>query len=270
MGRSEYVLGSEAAEIARLDAQAASIAAPTELILRASGIAPGMRVLDLGTGLGSVAFAVADLVGPRGAVVGIDQSDALLGVAEARRAERGLDNVRFARADARAFRDDEPFDAVVTRLLLFHLPDAVDVVRHHLGALGPGGLFCAVDFDIGAARCEPPVPIADTALEWVLAAFRAAGADPVIGTRLELLLRDAGLEGVTGFGVVRYLGPTDPAGPALLAGVVRSLARQIVTSGIASEDELGLDTLQERLARDVRAAGATFIPPAVAGAWARA
>jgi ubiquinone/menaquinone biosynthesis C-methylase UbiE len=69
----QYVLGSDTAEIARLDAQAESIAAPTALLLRAAGIAPGMRVLDLGTGLGAVAFAVAELVGAEGAVVGVDQ-----------------------------------------------------------------------------------------------------------------------------------------------------------------------------------------------------
>ena len=50
-------------ELERLDAQARSIAAPTELLLRAAGIEPGMSVLDLGTGLGHVACAVAALVG---------------------------------------------------------------------------------------------------------------------------------------------------------------------------------------------------------------
>jgi ubiquinone/menaquinone biosynthesis C-methylase UbiE len=44
-----------------------------------------MRVLDLGTGLGHVAFEVANLVGPRGTVVGIDQSPRLLEIAEQRR-----------------------------------------------------------------------------------------------------------------------------------------------------------------------------------------
>ena len=34
-------------------------------------------------------------------------------------------NMAFERGDARTFRAVEPFDAIVTRLLLFHLPDAV-------------------------------------------------------------------------------------------------------------------------------------------------
>ena len=264
---AHYVLGSDAAEIARLDAQAEAIAAPTALLLQAAGIRPGMRVLDLGTGLGHVALALADLVGPEGSVLGIDESEAMLAVAGDRAAARP--NVRFARADARSFRDASPFDAVVTRLMLFHLPDAVDVVRHHLDALAPGGLFVAVDYDVGASRSEPTVPVAATALDWVMAAFRSADADPVIGTHLALLLSEAGLRDVAGFGVQTYLGPTDPRSPLLIAGVVRSLAPQIVAAGIATGDELALDTLHDRIAHDVAAAGAVILPPAVVGAWGR-
>jgi ubiquinone/menaquinone biosynthesis C-methylase UbiE len=50
-----------------------------------------MRVLDLGTGLGHVAFDVANLVGQRGTVVGIDQSRRLLDIAEHRRLAAGID-----------------------------------------------------------------------------------------------------------------------------------------------------------------------------------
>ena len=68
---SRYALGSDQAEVARLDAQAAMSAPATRLLLETGGrIAPGMRVLDLGTGLGHVAFDVANLVGSRGTVVG--------------------------------------------------------------------------------------------------------------------------------------------------------------------------------------------------------
>jgi SAM-dependent methyltransferase len=263
--RPRYVLGSDEAEAARLDLQAAAIAPATALLLRAAGLAPGMRVLDLGTGPGHVAFLAAELVGPEGSVLGVDQSEALLAVAESRRGGR---NVVFEPGDARAFRAAEPFDAIVTRLLLFHLPDAVDVLRHHReNNLRPGGLMLAIDYDIGSARTEPPVELATTALRWVEAGFRAARADPHIGARLAPLLRAAGFEGVTTFGVQGYLQP-DEQPERLLAGVVRSLAPQIVASGIATEEELGLDTLEARLAEEVGAAGAVVLPPCVSGAWA--
>ena len=71
---TKYSLGSEDHEIARLDAQAALLDRATVMLLRAGGIRRGMRVLDLGTGLGHVAFAAANLVGAEGRVVGIDNT----------------------------------------------------------------------------------------------------------------------------------------------------------------------------------------------------
>jgi SAM-dependent methyltransferase len=264
-----YVLGSETHEIARLDGQAASIAPATEVLLRASGIGPGMRVLDLGTGLGHVAFAVADLVGAEGAVYGVDRSAALLGIAEQRRRVAGLAHVAFAEADVRAFGAAEPFDALVARLLFFHLPDAVDVLRRQLENLVPGGLVLAIDFDVGSVRAEPPVARVTAAGELIRAAFRAAHADPVIGTRLALILNEAGVEAVRGFGVQPYIAPGDPVAPRLITGVLRTLAPTILAAGLATEDELGLTTLEAELTREIEAAGAVALLPAVVGAWGR-
>src|ERR1700704_3727626 len=50
-----YVLGQDQQKVGRLDRQAALIDAPTRLLLQAAGIGDGLRVLDLGTGLGHVA-----------------------------------------------------------------------------------------------------------------------------------------------------------------------------------------------------------------------
>src|SRR5215207_670694 len=51
------------------------------------------------------------------------------------------------------------------------------------------------------------------------------------------------------------------------AGVTRSLASQVVAQRIADEKELGLDTLQARIAEQVGARDAVILPPAVVGAW---
>ena len=59
-------------------------------------------------------------------------------------------------------------------------------------------------------------------------------------------------------------------GPQLCAAVTRSLAPQIVAQGIADEAELGLDTLQARIAEEVGARDAVVLPPTVVGAWGHA
>ena len=105
------------------------------------------------------------------------------------------------------------------------------MLRHQLDALRPGGTLLLVEFDIGAMRGEPEVPLVEDVRTWIEAAFRSAGADPRIGAHAGQLLRRAGLTDVRTFGIQSYLGPDDPTGPILCAGITRSLAPQIVARG---------------------------------------
>ena len=264
-----YVLGSDPQELGRLDRQAAFIEAPSRLLLQAAGLVPGMRVLDLGTGLGHVARLAAQLVGPHGSVVGLDRAAQALAVARQRAEAAGDTHISFVEGDVATWRADEPFDAVVGRLVLFHMADPVAAVRHHMKNLREGGVFVALDFDLGGAQSAPLVGLAGEAIDWTVRAFRAAGATPEIGSRLGRIFEDAGLEAVTTFGVQAYLPPRDPAGPALLAGVIRSLFDVIVKHGIATAEQVGLETLERRLADELRREDAVFLPPTVVGAWAR-
>jgi SAM-dependent methyltransferase len=258
-----YSLGNDPQELARLDHQAEAIAGPTAMLLQAAGIVPGMRVLDLGTGLGHVALQVAEMVGPEGSVVGVDQSADALEVARTRAGP----NVRFVQADVHEFHDDEPFDAVVMRLLLFHLQHPADLVRHRAKGLRGGGVMLVIDFDAGGARTDPPVELIETARRWIEAGFRSAGANPRVGSRLGTILRDAGFEGIETIGLQAYVAPGDPAGPAMIAGVVRSLSARIVAEGLATPAEL--EHFEPRLAEELLEADSVLMPPTVAGAWAR-
>jgi SAM-dependent methyltransferase len=262
-----YSLGSSDPEITRLEAQAEFLRAPTRVLLGASGIGPGMRVLDLGTGLGHVAAAVADLVGPDGEVVGVDRDPRMLEVARAR--TEPLPNVRLVEGDVTRWRDDGPFDAVVGRLILFHVPDPVGVLRHHQQAVRSGGRVVMLDYDIGGLRAEPADPLTGRMAALIMAAFRAAGADPTIGARLGRILAAAGVEDVEGFAIAKYLASDDPVGPAMLSGVVRTLAPLMVAHGLATEAELGLDTLATRAAESLQSTGSVLVPPILAGAWGR-
>jgi hypothetical protein len=113
----------------------------------------------------------------------------------------------------------------------------------------------------GAIRAEPPVQLVTTIRDWVEEAFRSAGANPVIGARLALLLRRAGAVDVTSFGVQTYLAPDDPTGPGWVAGLVRSLAPRIIGAAIASEADLDVDTLPKRLAQDLARSDAVLLAP---------
>jgi ubiquinone/menaquinone biosynthesis C-methylase UbiE len=115
LNHSDYVLGHTDREQLRLIRQARILAPFTENFLRGAGIAQGMRVLDIGCGMGDVTMLAAQLVGPAGRVVSIDLDQASIETARRRAATLGLDNVNFHRADLLTFLDTEPFDAIIGR-----------------------------------------------------------------------------------------------------------------------------------------------------------
>lgn len=109
----------------------------------------GCRVLDLGCGSGHDVYALAQLVGPRGQVVGVDMTDEQLAVAERYRAHQaqvfGFDNVRFVRGHIE--RLDElgleraSFDVIVSNCVVNLSPDKDAVLRGVQGLLKEGGEF---------------------------------------------------------------------------------------------------------------------------------
>jgi ubiquinone/menaquinone biosynthesis C-methylase UbiE len=125
---SGYQLGSTDDELARLELQGRALAQATHVIFDAAGIRPGMRVLDLGSGVGDVAFVAADLVGPDGSVVGVDRSPEALARARIRAGQRGLTQVEFFEGDIHEPAPGGPFDAVVERAALMYVPDPAKVL----------------------------------------------------------------------------------------------------------------------------------------------
>jgi ubiquinone/menaquinone biosynthesis C-methylase UbiE len=103
-----YVLGRTSAEARRLQLQGSVLAPHSAHLLRLDGIASGMRILDVGCGAGDVSVLLAGLVGPDGAVVGVDMDPAVLELARERTAASGLGNVSFVEANLAGLRLDKP------------------------------------------------------------------------------------------------------------------------------------------------------------------
>ncbi|MDE2570288.1 MAG: methyltransferase domain-containing protein [Sphingomonadales bacterium] len=109
----------------------------------------GCRVLDLGSGSGRDVYALAQLVGPTGSVVGVDMTTEQLDVAERHRAHHaeafGYDNVRFVQGfiEELGELDLEPgsFDVIVSNCVLNLSPDKPAVLEGIWNLLKPGGEF---------------------------------------------------------------------------------------------------------------------------------
>ena len=141
LNQSDYVLGHTDREQLRLIRQARVLAPFTERLLREAGITSGMRVLDIGCGMGDVAILAVGFVGLAGSVVSIDLDHASIDTAERRASTLGLDNVTFCQADISTFTDQKLFDAIVGRLVLEFLPDTTAIISRLCGLLKPGGIM---------------------------------------------------------------------------------------------------------------------------------
>ena len=95
---STYVLGHADVEVQRLLLQGRLYNDYTEHALRLAGLRPGMRVLDVGCGPGDVSLIAARLVGPTGAVLGVDAAPEMIELARTRAAQRGLSAVHFTQS----------------------------------------------------------------------------------------------------------------------------------------------------------------------------
>src|SRR6185312_1026158 len=137
---SVYAMGHTDRERRRLSLQARFLNPLTQDFFVRAGIRPGMRVLDLGCGVGDVSLVASRLVGPGGSVTGIDMDASAVEVARERAQAEGLSHATFVHSDLLSFTTAAPFDAVVGRLILIHTPDPAAVIRRAVSLLAPGGI----------------------------------------------------------------------------------------------------------------------------------
>ncbi|MFE3324476.1 methyltransferase domain-containing protein [Streptomyces sp. NPDC059176] len=158
---------------------------------------PGLEVLDVGCGPGTITADLAALVAP-GRVTGIDASEDVLVRARTEAAERNLDSVRFAVADVHALDlPDDSFDVVHAHQVLQHVGDPVAALREMRRVCRPGGIVAVRDSDYGAFTWFPEMASLDSWLALYHRVARANGGEPDAGRRLYSWARRAGFSDVT-------------------------------------------------------------------------
>jgi ubiquinone/menaquinone biosynthesis C-methylase UbiE len=265
---NDYVLGHTGQELERLVSQGAFFGELTGQVLRAAGLAPGMHVLDVGCGAGDVSFLAASLVGPRGSVVGIDRSMEAIAFATQRARDAGLTNVRFEVRDVNDPGLTRRFDAVIGRLVLMYFPNPAEVLRRLTRLVVPGGIVAFHEIDAGYTPSEPHVSLYAECMSRMVETLCRSKANPRMGMKLIQTFRHAGLPEPATMVHTRLGGASDPAIFEQIAGIVRTLAPAMEKLGIATTEELELDTLAARLRQAVWEGDATIGAPLFVGAWA--
>ncbi|MGW1891870.1 methyltransferase domain-containing protein [Streptomyces sp. NPDC002004] len=256
-----YLLDNRRAEAGqRFDAFATLFDPTTFRHMEQLGIGPGWRCWEVGAGGTSVVSWLAKRVGPTGRVLATDIDTSWLS--------------SVARAPVEVCRHDvatdappaEGFDLVHARLVLVHVPDREKALASLVKALRPGGRLLVEDADpaLQPLTCPDEHGPAEQLANHLRQGFRTLlagrGADLAYGRTLPRLLRTAGLRRVE---ADAYFPLTSQACAELETATVRHIRGQLVTAGVATDDEI--DRHLENVARgDMDLATAPLI-----SAWGR-
>jgi SAM-dependent methyltransferase len=262
------VLGHSDDELDRLAVQARLIEPITRRFFAAAGIKPGMRVLDVGSGIGDVAFLAADLVGDVGEVIGVERAPAALDVARRRAGSLATRNVTFLDGDPADLLFDRPFDAIVGRYVLLFQSDPAAWISGLLRHLAPGGVVVFQEPEWARAHSAPHVPSWHRCCRLVVEGFTGGGADTEMGAKLPAVYAAAGLpapklamETVIGGGA----GSVEEV--HLTTDVLVTLLPELERLGRVAPGEIDPATFADRVLADITACGSVFVGRSEIGAW---
>ncbi|MBE2998666.1 class I SAM-dependent methyltransferase [Nocardiopsis sp. HNM0947] len=270
-GDPVYVMARNSAETQRLIDQAAFREPLTRRLFEDAGIAPGMRVLDLGSGAGDVAFLAAEMVGPTGRVLGVDTDPEVLRTARARAEAAGLDHVDFTVGDLRTVDPGERFDAVIGRFVLMYLADPADGLRRVARHLAPGGTLALmeVNWRPESMMAFPSTPLWEQLWTWMCETVEHAGVEKNMGFKLHHAFTEAGLPRPRSTLQAAIADGDDTDAHLYAAHTLRGLMPLMLQYGVATEEEVGIDSLARRLQAETRAAGSILKITDVVGAYTR-
>lgn len=220
-------------------------------------IADGAHVLDIGTGLGALAFELASTQPLR--VTGIDEDPTMLSLAEEihdvlkeQKCYHAESRIQFRGGDIyRIPYPDDTFDVVFVRFVYQHLKDPIAASREVFRVLKPGGFACVIDTDDQLTLTYPEV---SGSFETLRAAFSQLqvdrGGDRLVGRKLASYLYDAGLikikTDVDFQAAFSYIKKDDISLQFTLLSMSRA-KEQMIANGLITEKEFDLhyDRLQD-------------------------
>lgn len=169
----------------------------------AADLAAGERALDVCTGTGDLAFALADRVTPRGEVVGVDFSEAMLALARRKAAARP-GGIRFAAADALALPfPDGSFDASTVAFGIRNVTDLDAGLAEMARVVRPGGRVVVLEITTPSR----------------MRAFYALWLDRIVPRLGRLLARERSAYGYLPASVRRFPAPPELAARMAAAGL---------------------------------------------------
>ena len=266
---ARYVMGHSDRERRRLALQASILEPFTEHLFRRAGLSRGMRVLDIGCGVGDVSLLAARLVGRTGSVTSVDIDPHALDTLGQRAQTEGLAHITAVHTDLHSFKPGRHFDAVVGRHILIHTPDPIAVLKDAHALLQPRGLAVFHEYDFQFfPPAYPATPLRDRVCRIFTGLF-AAAAQGSIGSRLYRYFIDAGFDHPDCRGEFPVDGGPDSNFHEWISEALRAILPRAEALGIEGAAGIDIETLTNRLSEESRVTGASAPGPIMFGCFAR-
>ena len=230
---------------------------------------PGMRVLDLGCGPGTISMGLADAVAP-GDLHGVDIEESQIAMARAAAEAGSHGNATFHVGDISdlPFEDGE-FDVAHCHAVLMHLPDTAAALAEVRRVLKPGGIFAARELIVDSCFLEPVEPDVHEAWAAFARLVGVNGGHPQMGRELRRALVDAGFTDIRPSGSFGTFGTDEDV--AFFRGFVSDwffqphVVAAAIHVGVATREQFDLwRTGVEEWGQDEGAVGALAFGEAIA------
>lgn len=235
MSEQEYVLGTHDEELARLGVQHQVWRDRMLELCREAGFGPGLRIVDLGCGPGFATLDLAEIVGPTGSVIAVDQSLRFLAALRAAASERSLRNIETRQVNLDNWElPASDVDGVWCRWVSAFVASPEELVGKVRHALKPGGVFAVQEYlHYATWRLSPRSPEFEEFVRLVIETWRASGGEPDIGLDLPRLLERHGFIVERVRPIVDVLTPAMPAWQWPRAFVETGLQRLVSRDSLA-------------------------------------
>lgn len=238
----EYVLGTDAQEVARLGLQHGLWADAARGLWARAGLGAGQVALDIGCGPGFGGLEMAERVGASGRVVGIDESAPFVAHANEQARARGLGQFSALEGDVQDMAGRwppgaPPADFAYARWVLCFVRDPAAVLDGAAAILRPGGRIALQDYyNYGAIRMAPDRESFARVRAAIVESWRGRGGDPDVMGRAPGLLRARGFE-IESMRVEQRVARPGDAMWAWPDSFWRSFVPRLVAQGLLREED---------------------------------
>lgn len=234
----QYFMGYGQAEQERLQRRAEMLASDAQGLFDRIGVFPGARVVEIGCGPRGCLDLLAERVGQRGSVTGVERNEEAVRLARQFVAERKLVNVDVVHADGRATGLPKgSCDFATARFVLVNVPHPEQIIAEMAALVRAGGTVALYEVDWLGVFCDPPLPAWNRLAEVLQAYAEMNEIDLFVGRKTPRMLREAGLIDVQTESIAR-ISPQGHGHRALLLYFAENLRDRLLARHIVARNEL--------------------------------